>query len=104
MYLVALQGLFRHPTDDYDFIVEMDPLVLPRYSQNILVDASLLERHSKYANKTGVGENVSILPGFDPAELLVQDLQVCVTSLYTFLGFLFLYIPAHLLGLFQAFL
>ena len=74
--LSALQGLFRHPTDDYDFIVEMEPLVLPRYSQNVLVDANLLERQSKYANKTVVGENVSILPGFDPAELLVQDLQV----------------------------
>ena len=67
--------MFVHPTNDYDFIIELEPLSLPRYSQNVLVDPNLLVIQGKYANQT---EKPLILPGFDPAQLLLRDLQVCV--------------------------
>ena len=52
--------------------------MLPRYLQNILVDENLLFKRLKFANQVGVNESLSILPGFDPAQLLLRDLQVCV--------------------------
>lgn len=68
--------MFIHPTDDYDFVLNLDPAVLPRYLHNVDVDADLLARRGKYANKTQEDEAVKPLPGFDPARMYSNDLQV----------------------------
>ncbi|EAU86967.1 pre-rRNA processing protein Utp22 [Coprinopsis cinerea okayama7 len=69
-----VRGMFIHPTEDYDFIVHLDPSVLPRYMHNVNPDPKLLTRQGKYANQ--VGEKVeSVMPGFDPARALFVDLQ-----------------------------
>ncbi|PPQ69881.1 hypothetical protein CVT25_005586 [Psilocybe cyanescens] len=70
-----IQGMFIHPTDDYDFVLNLDPAVLPRYLHNINVDVDLLARRGKYANKTQEDETVKPLPGFDPARMYFNDLQ-----------------------------
>ncbi|KAJ7721723.1 Nrap protein [Mycena maculata] len=67
-----VKSMFIHPTDDYDFIVRMDPTVLPRYAQNI--DSSLTTS-GKYANLPRDDSPVPPRPGFDPAQLLYDDLQ-----------------------------
>ncbi|KAF9808684.1 hypothetical protein IEO21_07796 [Rhodonia placenta] len=68
-------ALFAHPTEHYDFIVELDPAVLPRYHQNIQADASVWARKGKYANARADDETARLLPGFDPARLLYDDLK-----------------------------
>ena len=75
--LSLLQVMFLHPTDDYDFLVHLDPTVLPRYFHNISPDANLLSKRGKYANKLGNENDKVVLAGFDPARLLFDDLQVC---------------------------
>ena len=72
--------MFLHPTDDYDLVVQLDPKVLPRYFHNIYPDNNLLLKRGKYANKLNEKE-IPVLPEFDPAWLLFDDLQVCVNSL-----------------------
>jgi U3 small nucleolar RNA-associated protein 22 len=64
--------MFIHPTDDYDFVVRLDPAVLPRYAQNI--DSSLAAG-ARYANLPRDDSTLQRL-GFDPARLLYDDLQV----------------------------
>jgi len=77
---MLFQGLFVHPTDDYDFVIELLPSSLTRYLHNVTVDQNLLlMKRGKYANKTKADENgvvAMIMPGFDPAQLLFNDLQV----------------------------
>ena len=65
-----------HPTDDYDFIIKLDRSLIPRYFQNVDAEPNLLKRKGKYANLTSSQDPVR--PGFDPVQLLFQDLQVCV--------------------------
>ena len=65
-----------HPTDDYDILLKLDPSILPRYLQNVNADATLLTKRGKYANKTQGDETVGLMPGFDPAQLLFNDLRV----------------------------
>jgi len=69
--------MFLHSTDDYDLLVQLDPTVLPRYFHNINVDNNLLLKRGKYANKPNQND-MAVLPGFDPARLLFDDLQVGV--------------------------
>lgn len=79
--------MFIHPTEDYDFVLTLDPTVLPRYMHNINVDPDLLTRRGggKYANKTHEDDAaVKTLPGFDPAWMYVCDLQVCWRSVFSF--------------------
>ncbi|KAF8965448.1 Nrap protein [Flammula alnicola] len=71
-----VQAIFIHPTEDYDFLLQLDAASLPRYLHNVNVDLSLLTRRSKYANKAQEQEAVKILPGFDPARLFFNDLQL----------------------------
>ncbi|KAG6887313.1 hypothetical protein C0992_012897, partial [Termitomyces sp. T32_za158] len=66
-----VQPMFIHPTSDYDFIVRLDAVQLPRYYHNVAVDPDLLAR-GKYAN---LQDNQSVRPGFDPARLFYHDLQ-----------------------------
>jgi len=69
-----IKMMFLHPTDDYDFLVQLDPKVLPRYFHNIYSDNNLLLKRGKYANKLNEKE-IPVLPEFDPARLLFDDLQ-----------------------------
>ena len=75
-----VQTLFIHPTEDYDFIIKLDRTVVPRYFQNVVVDAGALSRRGKYANLASSRD--SVRPGFDPVQLFFQDLQVCVCVYY----------------------
>lgn len=64
-----------HPTDDYDVIIQLDRAVLPRYFQNVAADSGALLRGGKFANLPPESDPV-VRPGFDPARLLFNDLQV----------------------------
>jgi len=68
--------MFIHPTNDYDFLLQMDPSMLPRYLHNVNVDTNLLTKRGKYANKTQEQDAATVLPGFDPAKFFFNDLQV----------------------------
>ncbi|KAF9552839.1 Nrap protein [Agrocybe pediades] len=70
-----VQGMFIHPTGDYDVLLDLDPSVLPRYLHNISADESLLEKRGKYANRTQEDDSAVVLPGFDPAQMFFSDLQ-----------------------------
>lgn len=74
-----VQTMFAHPTDDYDFVVQLDPKLLPRYFQNVSVDLSVLSGHVHYANLQDESDE-PLRPGFDPARLLFDDLKVHFTS------------------------
>ena len=49
------------------------------------MDLRLLKNRGKYANKIHADDTGVALPGFDPAQLLFDDLQVCVHFLAMFL-------------------
>lgn len=78
----VLQRLFSHATDDYDIIIELDPSVLPRYNQNI--DADELAWSRGRVGHASDGNGVS-RPGFDPARMLFDDLQVRKALFWLFL-------------------
>ncbi|KAI0079174.1 Nrap protein [Panus rudis PR-1116 ss-1] len=69
--------LFSHPTEHYDFIVHLDPSILPRYCQNVKADPSVWLHKGKYANlqQADVTSGKDIRAGFDPALLLFKDLS-----------------------------
>ncbi|KAK0482507.1 Nrap protein [Armillaria novae-zelandiae] len=74
----SIQPMFNHPTGDYDFVVRLDPTVLPRYHQNIRPDLSLLSRkQGKYSNlQPEDAEKATVVrPGYDPARALIRDLK-----------------------------
>jgi hypothetical protein len=60
--------MFVHPTEDYDFIIHLNPVMLPRYHQNISANLALLSSQGH--------PGTSVRPGFDPSRLLFADLQV----------------------------
>ncbi|THG99128.1 hypothetical protein EW026_g3163 [Hermanssonia centrifuga] len=69
-----VKTLFVHPTEHYDILMRLDPSALPRYYQNITADPSVWK--GKYANAMLNGESKDALkPGFDPAQLLFNDLK-----------------------------
>lgn len=77
--------MFTHPTDDYDFIIHLDPGVLPRYCQNVRADATVWRgSKGKYTNLKLVNEVETLdqrfRPGFDPARLFFGDLSVSCNS------------------------
>ena len=78
------QSMFIHPTDDYDFVIQLDPRALTRHHHNVAADQSFLSQQGKYANQQQWEVNADVLPGFDPARLLFSDLQVCLLLLPTF--------------------
>ena len=67
-----MQRLFSHAADDYDIVIELDPTVLPRYHQDIDAD-ELVWSKGRVGHVDG--DAVS-RPGFDPARMLFDDLQV----------------------------
>jgi U3 small nucleolar RNA-associated protein 22 len=64
--------MFIHPEEDYDFVVKLQPTVLPRYFQNLTANPSIWA--DKHASADG---EVSLRPGFDPVEAYLDDLTVC---------------------------
>ncbi|OBZ77304.1 Nucleolar protein 6 [Grifola frondosa] len=62
-----VKTLFAHPVEHYNFLVDMDPAVLPRYYQNVGADPAVWAKKSKFCPPA--------LPGFDPAQLLYNDLK-----------------------------
>ncbi|KAI0067104.1 Nrap protein [Artomyces pyxidatus] len=69
-----VKSLFVHPVDDYDFVVRFNPAVLPRYFQNITADSNVWSRKGKFANPMS-DETEALRPGFDPAQLFLDDLK-----------------------------
>jgi len=71
-----IKTMFVHPTEDYDFLIQLDPAVLPRYFQNVMVDPGILINASRYANLSMADAfSTQIRPGFDPAQLLFDDIK-----------------------------
>jgi len=77
--------MFIHPTGDYDVLLCLDPSILPRYFHNVNPDAELLTKRGKYSNRTQDDDSVSVLPGFDPAQMFFKDLQVYIELSIAFL-------------------
>ncbi|KAK7032899.1 mannose-6-phosphate isomerase [Favolaschia claudopus] len=73
-----VKAIFIHPTDDYDFVVRLDPSALPRYAQNI--DSSLAIG-GRYMNPREDPDE-SLRPEFDPARSLYDDLQRIYTNTF----------------------
>ncbi|KIM24893.1 hypothetical protein M408DRAFT_316966 [Serendipita vermifera MAFF 305830] len=69
-----VKALFHHPMDGYDFVIHLEPSVLPRYAQNVLPDETLWTSSLKNVN-IQAGDSSSPLVGFDPARELLEDLQ-----------------------------
>ncbi|TFY57330.1 hypothetical protein EVJ58_g7084 [Rhodofomes roseus] len=70
-----VKTLFAHPTEHYDFIVELDPAVLPRYAQGVQAEPAIWAKKGKYANARGDDGEAKLLPGFDPARAFYEDLK-----------------------------
>ncbi|KZP27685.1 Nrap protein [Athelia psychrophila] len=69
-----VKALFVHPVEDYDFVIRLEPAVLPRYFQNVAVDSEAWSQKGKYANLQTQKSEPKQLVGFDPAQLLFDDL------------------------------
>ncbi|KAG9088526.1 hypothetical protein FS749_002095 [Ceratobasidium sp. UAMH 11750] len=65
--------LFVHPLSDYDFVIHLDPKVLPRYGENIAADPKFWTASRGYANDRG--DEIEPLVGLDPAVEYLADLQ-----------------------------
>lgn len=61
---------------DYDFLIHLDPKVLPRYIDNVNADAAVWSSEEKFVNVTSKDAE-GILLDFDPAREFVNDLKVC---------------------------
>jgi U3 small nucleolar RNA-associated protein 22 len=67
--------MFIHPEEDYDFVVKLQPAVLPRYFQNITANPSIWA--DKYGHDPSADGELPLRPGFDPVEAYLDDLTVC---------------------------
>ena len=71
------KSIFFHPLDDYDFIIHLNPKVLPKYSLNVDAKEDIWAQSTKYKNITEESVyGTEIRVDFDPASLFVVDLQV----------------------------
>jgi len=70
-----VKGLFIHPTEDYDFVIQLEPSILPRYFQNVAVDPVAWSQRGRYANVQPQKDNLALRPGFDPAQFLFNDIK-----------------------------
>jgi U3 small nucleolar RNA-associated protein 22 len=66
--------MFVHPEEDYDFVVKLQPAVLPRYFQNVSAAPPIWA--DKHANSRPADREWPLRPGFDPAEAYLDDLTV----------------------------
>lgn len=72
----VLKGMFIHPTKDYDFVVQLNPSVLPRFAQNIAAGETFSNK-AKFVNANAKDQDQDLVrPGFDPALSFFTDLQV----------------------------
>ncbi|VDC03786.1 unnamed protein product [Peniophora sp. CBMAI 1063] len=74
---VDVQALFVHPTDDYDFVLQLDPNALPRHFEAVNPDATAWGKRGKYAN-TAIelaNSGTELRPGWNPARAFVTDLR-----------------------------
>ncbi|KAF7977526.1 hypothetical protein HWV62_3290 [Athelia sp. TMB] len=69
-----VKALFMHPTQDYDFVIKLDPAVLPRYFQNVAAAPEMWSQKGKYSNLHVQKGDAKQLVGFDPAQFLFDDL------------------------------
>ncbi|KAK4685401.1 U3 small nucleolar RNA-associated protein 22, partial [Tremellales sp. Uapishka_1] len=69
-----VKSLFITPLTQYDFVIHLNPSVLPRYSQGVSPDEDQWESKLKFRNLSHTSE-VDARVGFDPAEAFVRDLQ-----------------------------
>ncbi|CAE6459247.1 unnamed protein product [Rhizoctonia solani] len=69
---VVEKTIFLHPLTDYDFVIRLDPSVLPRYGENIAADERVWTASRGFANNRG---DSLPLVGFDPAAEYLADLQ-----------------------------
>jgi U3 small nucleolar RNA-associated protein 22 len=67
--------MFVHPEEDYDFVVKLQPAVLPRYFQKIRANPAIWA--DKHAYDPSADGEVTLRPGFDPVEAYLDDLTVC---------------------------
>ncbi|SPO26844.1 uncharacterized protein UTRI_04157_B [Ustilago trichophora] len=80
-------ALFTPPMEHYDFLIHLNPTVLPRYAENVHADPSVWgAKRAKYANDanaiptaTSTVLGTEPKPGFDPAESFLDILR----SLYS---------------------
>ncbi|KAI0718445.1 Nrap protein [Cerioporus squamosus] len=70
-----VKRLFHHPTGDYDFVVELNPALSPRYYQNVDADPSVWAAKGKYANALPKDTVSAVMPGFDPMTMFHDDLK-----------------------------
>jgi U3 small nucleolar RNA-associated protein 22 len=66
--------MFIHPEEDYDFVVKLQPAMLPRFFQNITANPLIWTDRNAYSLSTD-GEG-PFRPGFDPVEAYLNDLTV----------------------------
>ncbi|KAI0748842.1 Nrap protein [Fomes fomentarius] len=76
----SVKRLFHHHTDDYDFVLEVNPAGVPRYYQNLDADETVWAgAKGKYANALPKNGPLSItstaMPGFDPVATYFDDLK-----------------------------
>ncbi|KAL7284370.1 hypothetical protein ACG7TL_001660 [Trametes sanguinea] len=71
----ASSRIFHHPVDHYDFVVELNPAISPRYYQQLDADSSVWASKGKYANALSKDAPAATLPGFDPFAMLYDDLK-----------------------------
>ncbi|TFY65726.1 hypothetical protein EVG20_g5372 [Dentipellis fragilis] len=72
---LEVKTLLVHPVDDYDFVVQLEPSVLPRYTQNVVADPTAWARKGKFANLQRQDGTPVVRPGFDPAQLFLDDVK-----------------------------
>ncbi|PVF96960.1 Nrap protein [Serendipita vermifera] len=71
-----MASLFMHPLSDYDFLIHLDPSVLPRYIYNIFPEESVWSKEVSQVNiKLNGNSDSGVMFGFDPAKEFLDDLQ-----------------------------
>ncbi|TPX30639.1 hypothetical protein SmJEL517_g05826 [Synchytrium microbalum] len=78
-----LLKLFVTPTTGYDFIIRLNPTILPRYRQNLTCDASLLPKARQQYKNLRVLQDAQE-DDWDPAERYVQELEESYQDLALF--------------------
>ncbi|EIW56105.1 Nrap protein [Trametes versicolor FP-101664 SS1] len=71
----TVKAIFHHPTDYYDFVIELNPALSTRYHQKLDADPSVWAPKGKYANAIVKGAAASIMPSFDPFAMFYGDLS-----------------------------
>ena len=62
--------------------MELDPTLAPRYYQNIKAEPAVCILKSKYINAPIRHPGISVVPGFDPAAMLYDDITVSIYLVY----------------------